>query len=194
MLSRAVPRSIPSCCRTASTSSKTNSAVKRAIASSVAIASYGPKHRQKQQQLYRGILAIAFAGGVATLSQFYLNDGHFIRSSHAEAPPQQEENPLIFEKPKKKEGVSKEENRDLISSQHHQVKKSLENPGIYAWGSNSGRVVAPDQPEERVIKTPRRISWFDGKLLRDVKLDRNFGAAISEKGDLVQWVWLSCSI
>jgi len=29
--------------------------------------------------------------------------------------------------------ISKEENRDLISSQHLQVKKSWENPGVYAW-------------------------------------------------------------
>lgn len=93
----------------------------------------------------------------------------------------------MFEKSRKKEGVSKEENRDLISSQHHQVKRSWEHPGVYAWGSNTGRVVAPDLPAESVIKTPRRIKWFDGKLLRDVKLDRNFGAAIDEQGNLVQW-------
>jgi len=48
-------------------------------------------------------------------------------------------------------------------------------------------VVAPDRPAEAVIKSPRRIGWFDNKLLRDVKLDRNFGAAIDESGDLVQW-------
>lgn len=46
--------------------------------------------------------------------------------------------------------------------------------------------MAPDS-EERYIKTPRRIRYFDGKLLRDIKLDRDFGAAIDEKGDLVQW-------
>jgi len=93
----------------------------------------------------------------------------------------------VFEKSRKKQGASKEENRDLISSQHHQVKRSWEKPGVYAWGSNSGRVVAPDLPAETSIKTPRRIKWFDGKLLRDVKLDRNFGAAIDEQGNLLQW-------
>ncbi|KAK7918482.1 hypothetical protein PG985_010356 [Apiospora marii] len=81
---------------------------------------------------------------------------------------------------------SKEENRDLISSQHLQVKKSWEDPGVYAWGSNEGRVAAPDLAESS-IKTPRRIKYFDGQLLRDIKLDREFGAAITEKGDLVQW-------
>ncbi|KAK7990648.1 Protein FMP25- mitochondrial [Apiospora arundinis] len=81
---------------------------------------------------------------------------------------------------------SKEENRDLISSQHLQVKKSWEDPGVYAWGSNEGRVAAPDSTESS-IKTPRRIKYFDGQLLRDIKLDREFGAAITEKGDLVQW-------
>ena len=82
--------------------------------------------------------------------------------------------------------VSKEENRNTISSQHVQVKQSWENPGVYAWGSNSGRVAAPDS-DEALIKSPRRIPYFDGLLLRDIKLDRNFGAAIDEKGNLLQW-------
>jgi alpha-tubulin suppressor-like RCC1 family protein len=102
---------------------------------------------------------------------------------HAEALPVVAE--IKFEEPRR-EGSSKEENRDIISSQHLQVKKSWENPGVYAWGSNTGRVVAPDS-EEVNIKTPRRIPYFDGKLLRDIKLDRYFGAAISENGDLLQW-------
>ena len=57
---------------------------------------------------------------------------------------------------------------------------------MYAWGSNSGRVAAP-RSNERVIKTPRRIPFFNGMLLRDIKLDRSFGAAIDENGDLLQW-------
>jgi alpha-tubulin suppressor-like RCC1 family protein len=91
----------------------------------------------------------------------------------------------IFETARRK-AKSKEDNRDLISSQHLQVKKSWENPGVYAWGSNSGRVAAPDS-DEKFVKTPQRISSFDGVLLRDVKLDRMFGVAIDQKGDLLQW-------
>ena len=102
---------------------------------------------------------------------------------HAETIPAPAE--VKFEEPRKK-AASREENRDLISSQHLQVKKSWENPGVYAWGNNSGKVVAPDSDETNV-KTPRRILYFDGKLLRDIKLDMNFGAAITEKGDLLQW-------
>ncbi|KAL8762248.1 MAG: hypothetical protein Q9184_001729 [Pyrenodesmia sp. 2 TL-2023] len=102
----------------------------------------------------------------------------------AEAPPAPAD--IKIENTRKKKGLSKEENRDRLSSQHLQVKRSWENPGVYAWGSNSGRVVAPDS-DEQVIKTPRRIPFFDGVLLRDIKLDRNFGAAIDESGDLLQW-------
>lgn len=91
-----------------------------------------------------------------------------------------------LEKRKKKKGASKEENRDLISSQHLQVKRSWENPGVYAWGSNTGKVAAPDS-NDAFIRTPRRIPWFDDVLLRDIKLDRQFGAAVLETGDLVQW-------
>ena len=47
-------------------------------------------------------------------------------------------------------------------------------------------MVAPDSDEVN-IKTPRRIPYFDGKLIRDIKLDKNFGAAIAENGDLLQW-------
>ncbi|EGP83299.1 uncharacterized protein MYCGRDRAFT_87981 [Zymoseptoria tritici IPO323] len=115
-----------------------------------------------------------------------MNNGNFLRQTHAEAPPQEEDNPLLFEESRKKAGVSTEENRDMISSQHHQVKKSWENPGVYAWGSNTGRVAAPGSTDN-VVKTPRRIPFFDGKLLRDIKLDRNFAAAIDENGDLLQW-------
>lgn len=103
---------------------------------------------------------------------------------YAEAPPAPVE--IKIEKVKKPRGSSKEENRNTISSQHLQVKQSWENPGVYAWGSNCGRVVAPDS-DEAVVKLPRRIPYFDGLLLRDIKLDRYFGAAISENGDLLQW-------
>lgn len=108
-----------------------------------------------------------------------------LREVYAEAPAAYPE--IKFEKDKKKtKGLSKEENRDNISSQHLQVKQSWENPGVYAWGSNSGRVVGPES-DEAFIKSPRRISFFDGLLLRDLKLDRDFGAAITEDGDLLQW-------
>ncbi|KAK4192186.1 regulator of chromosome condensation 1/beta-lactamase-inhibitor protein II [Podospora australis] len=92
---------------------------------------------------------------------------------------------LVFEKPRKT-STSKEGTRDLVSPQHVQVKQSLERPGVYAWGSNAGKVAAPDSKETN-IKTPRRISYFDGQVLRDLKLERDFGAAVNEKGDLVQW-------
>ncbi|KAH8590896.1 regulator of chromosome condensation 1/beta-lactamase-inhibitor protein II [Bisporella sp. PMI_857] len=104
------------------------------------------------------------------------------RSLHAEAVPAAE---LKFEEPRKK-ARSREENRDAISSQHLQVKKSWESPGVYAWGNNASRVAAPDSDEVN-IKLPRRIAYFDGKLLRDIKLDRTFGAAVTENGDLLQW-------
>ena len=126
-------------------------------------------------------VAVGLGLGAASLetSRRYL-----FNEVHAEAPPLPAD--IQIEKRITTDGLSKEQNRDTISSQHLQVKKSWENPGVYAWGSNSGRVVAPDL-DEAVIKTPRRISYFDGTLLRDLKLDRNFGAAITEKGDLVQW-------
>ncbi len=123
--------------------------------------------------------------GVGAVTTIYYGYGPFkLGELHAEAPPAAAE--IKIEKVKGSKGFSKEENRDTISSQHLQVKQSWENPGLFAWGSNSGRVVAPDS-DEAVIKLPRRIPFFDGLLLRDVKLDKSFGAAISENGDLLQW-------
>ncbi|KAM7183730.1 Regulator of chromosome condensation 1/beta-lactamase-inhibitor protein II [Naviculisporaceae sp. PSN 640] len=87
---------------------------------------------------------------------------------------------IVFEEPRKSN------ERASVSSQQAQLKNSLEHPGVYAWGSNAGKVVAPDSTDA-VIKTPRRIPYFDGQVLRDLKLDRNFGVAVTEKGDLVQW-------
>ncbi|KKY15036.1 putative mitochondrial protein fmp25 [Phaeomoniella chlamydospora] len=120
--------------------------------------------------------------GIFALSEVYR--GKYTVVSLEAPPPQRPE--VVLEGSKKRKGASKEEIRDLISSQHLQVKKSWENPGVYAWGSNTGKVVAPDS-NEAIIKTPRRIPFFDDLLLRDLKLDRNFGAAITETGDLLQW-------
>jgi len=186
-LARTAARTAPSTCKARSSSSRANFLTHQQTGySRLAAVSYHGRAHRKQRQLVRSIYAIAIAGGLATASQLYINNGGILRSAHAEAPEAEEDNPLIFEESRKKPNVSKEENRDLISSQHHQVKRSWENPGVYAWGSNVGRVVAPDSTES-VIKTPRRIAFFDGKLLRDLKLDRNFGAAIDENGDLLQW-------
>ncbi|KAL0638102.1 hypothetical protein Q9L58_002883 [Maublancomyces gigas] len=79
-----------------------------------------------------------------------------------------------------------EDLKSRLSAQHVQVKNSWENPGVYAWGNNVGRVAAPDSDED-LVKTPSRISAFNGVLLRDLKLDRDVGVAVNEKGDILQW-------
>ncbi|RPB00386.1 hypothetical protein L873DRAFT_811387 [Choiromyces venosus 120613-1] len=89
---------------------------------------------------------------------------------HAEAPP----------------ASSTEDLKRKLSVQHIQVGNSLQNPDVYAWGNKIGRVVSPDS-DENLIKSPRRLPFFDNILLRDLKLDRNIGVAITEKGDLLQW-------
>jgi len=127
----------------------------------------------------------ALLGGSAAYGGWRLFSHLYLQKEEEPVPQGPSEAEVVFEKPRK-EAKSKEENRDIISSQHLQVKKSWENPGLYAWGSNSGRVVAPDS-DDKIVKTPQRLSFFDGILLRDVKLDRNFGAAIDDRGDLLQW-------
>ncbi|KAL7619809.1 hypothetical protein AAE478_010354 [Parahypoxylon ruwenzoriense] len=130
--------------------------------------------RGNARKFLAGVLVALAAGGAAALYPVL-----------TKAPAKPHEAVIEYEKARPL-AESKEDNRDIISSQHLQVKKSWEHPGVYAWGSNSGRVAAPDSTDS-VVKTPRRISYFDGKLLRDIKLDREFGAAVTENGDLVQW-------
>ncbi|RDA91311.1 hypothetical protein CP533_6318 [Ophiocordyceps camponoti-saundersi (nom. inval.)] len=92
---------------------------------------------------------------------------------------------LEFEKPRRA-AVSEEDHRNLISSQHLQVRNSWEHPGVYAWGSNIGKVIDAETMD-KYVKQPRRITYFDDQLLRDLKITKDFGAAIMENGDLVQW-------
>jgi len=127
------------------------------------------------------IVAVIGVSGVALAAAPYVIE----RFVNTEAPAEPEKPELIFEKPLRK-SASAEENREALSSQHLQVKNAWEYPGVYAWGSNVGKVVDPES-NDPVIKTPKRLRYFDGQLLRDLKLDQNFGAAIAENGDLVQW-------
>ncbi|KAG9243247.1 mitochondrial protein-like protein Fmp25 [Calycina marina] len=119
------------------------------------------------------ILSVAVGGGVLL----------YPRNLYAESAPPPAE--IEFEAPRKK-AASKEDSKDFISSQHLQVKRSWENPGVYAWGKNTSRVVAPNSDEVN-IKIPKRIAFFDGKVLRDIKFDSKFGVAVDENGDLLQW-------
>lgn len=141
-----------------------------------------PYAHRRQQHFVRSVAAVAALIATGSAWQWY-NGEKVFRDVHAEEPPQGQD--LVFEE-QRRQPQSSEDNRNIISSQHLQVTKSWENPGVYAWGSNSGRVVAPDS-QESFIKYPRRIPFFDGVLLRDLKMDRNFAAAIDDKGDLLQW-------
>lgn len=144
-----------------------------------------PYAQRRQQHFVRSVATVTALWATATAVQWCNGDG-ILRDAHAEERAQEESEPELQFEPARRQATSSDDNRSIISSQHLQVIKSWENPGVYAWGSNSGKTVAPDS-DEKYIKTPRRIRFFDGKLLRDIKLDRNFGVAIDEKGDLLQW-------
>jgi alpha-tubulin suppressor-like RCC1 family protein len=144
-----------------------------------------PYAQRRQQHFVRSVATVTILGATATAFQ-WANGHSIIREVHAEELPTDDtQAELQFEAPRR-QARSADDNRNIISSQHLQVQKSWENPGVYAWGSNAGKTVAPDS-DEKYIKTPRRIRYFDGKLLRDIKMDRDFGVAIDERGDLLQW-------
>ena len=157
---------------------------------------------KRQTHLYRSVALVALAGSLTAIYTWYTDGPNPWDDAHAEGPPAGDEDSpdttnakpmtidpkdLVFEEARKpREEASKEELRDQISSQHLQVRKSWENPGVWVWGDNNGKVVAPDA-KDGIIRNPRWMRSFDGKLLRDLKLTRTFGAAIDEKGDLLQW-------
>ncbi|EEQ84345.1 mitochondrial protein Fmp25 [Blastomyces dermatitidis ER-3] len=145
----------------------------------------GPLQSQKEPRVpprIRSYIAVAGLTAVISFGYYYIRDrpGSLGEKSRYLQPE------LIVQEAKTRQNLSAEENRESLSPQHVQVKRSWERPGLYAWGSNTGLVANPDS-NEFVVKTPRRIPYFDGMVLRDVKLDQNFGAAITENGDLIQW-------
>ncbi|KZZ92168.1 rRNA processing protein [Moelleriella libera RCEF 2490] len=167
-----------------SSSHRSNLSIRRQWARRV---SGGPPEQPAHNQGGRGFSrAAAFAGvfSIAAAGAYYYPR---IRENFStpEEPAEPSKARPKFEKPRKQPS-SKEENRDLISSAHLQVKNSWENPGVYAWGSNSGKVIDPEA-NDKYIKLPRRISFFNDQLLRDLKLTQSFGAAVNERGDLIQW-------
>ncbi|KAG5934282.1 hypothetical protein E4U60_003967 [Claviceps pazoutovae] len=150
--------------------------------------SNGQEDQAQTQGGSRFARVAVFAGafGIAAAGTYYYPE---IQQSFATPPeetaPSSKSAQLKFEKTRQ-QSATVEDNRDILSSQHLQVKSSWEHPGVYAWGSNAGRVVDPSS-SDRYVKLPRRIKDFDNQLLRDMKLTENFGAAIDETGDLVQW-------
>ncbi|PWY92437.1 putative mitochondrial protein Fmp25 [Aspergillus heteromorphus CBS 117.55] len=73
-----------------------------------------------------------------------------------------------------------------LSSEFVQHKRSLKSPGVFVWGNNAYRVADPNS-KESVVKTPRNFTYFEGQVLRDLKIEERSGAAITSNGDLVQW-------
>ncbi|KAK2590744.1 hypothetical protein QQS21_011576 [Conoideocrella luteorostrata] len=140
-------------------------------------------HRQGASPLNQAAIYVGVFGLAAASAYYYPTIKESLSAPEMPAEPSKAQ--PKFEKARKKP-VSKEDNRDIISSQHLQVKSSWEHPGVYAWGSNEGKVI-DSSSNEKYIKLPRRIPFFNDQVLRDLKLTQSFGAAINEKGDLVQW-------
>lgn len=117
---------------------------------------------------FRNSLGFAAAGTAVFLAYTYATDGW--KGSWSDGPAD----------------VKKVVQFEELGAQFVQEKRSLKSPGVYTWGSNLYRVVDP-KSEDADVKTPRRFSFFDGQVLRDLKIDEKSGAAITANGDLIQW-------
>jgi len=146
---------------------------------------------RRQQHFVRSLVLVTTTAALATAYQWYAGSVEVHAEAPASAPGTDlvERAEVVFEKRRKPKGASKDATRDAISSQHLQVRKSWENPGVWCWGVNDGKVAAPDA-KDGIVRNPRWMPFFDGVLLRDMKLQRDSGAAITENGDLLQWAAL----
>ncbi|KAI5301535.1 hypothetical protein KEM56_001626, partial [Ascosphaera pollenicola] len=135
-----------------------------------------PPPKKTSRFSYGPLIAIAGASGAAYVA-------------HSMSRERQEEERKRAEKEKNDvaNSIAKQINDSLRSSgERKQVEKSWEKPGVFVWGSNEGGVVDPDSSSSNV-KLPRRLRYFDGKIIRDLKVSQHVGAAILDNGDLVQW-------
>ncbi|MBE3046252.1 hypothetical protein IMZ48_27690 [Candidatus Bathyarchaeota archaeon] len=134
-----------------------------------------PPHSGQPPQQGSKVLGFLAAFGLSAGAAYYF---YPINSPE----PAKEEKPRKIRKPTKVQAVEEKK----PEAGEGPVNSSRDSPGVYAWGSNAGKVIDPTS-NETVIKSPRRIAFFDDQVLRDLKLRHNFGAAINEKGNLVLW-------
>lgn len=135
-----------------------------------------PPPKKSSRFSYGPLIAVAGASGAAYLA-------------HSMSRERQNEELKRTEKEKADAAnlVAKQIKDSLRSNaERKQVEKSWENPGVFVWGSNEGGVVDPESSSNNV-KLPRRLKYFDGKVIRDFKINQEVGAAILDNGDLVQW-------
>ncbi|KAJ5561800.1 hypothetical protein N7535_003738 [Penicillium sp. DV-2018c] len=149
----------------------------RSLRSPAAQPLYAPWHRFASSQSrksdpssnwLRNSLGFAVTGTATFLGYSYLTGG-----KEAWTSP-----PVV----KKQEPVDP---NDLRADFVHE-KRSLKSPAVHTWGSNVYKVVDPGS-KDTDVKSPRRFKYFDGQVLRDLKIEEKTGAAITENGDLVQW-------
>lgn len=109
-------------------------------------------------QQARRYLPYGIAIGGAAAGALLLREGK-VQEVHADAPKE------VVRRVEWKEGNTLEVPKDV---------NRWEKAGVYAWGDNRGRVVAPDSNVPS-IKTAQRMHCFDGMVLRDLKLGRVAG-------------------
>lgn len=60
-------------------------------------------------------------------------------------------------------------------------------PPTYIWGSNANGLVAPDRPEEEIVKYPTELPLPSGTHLVSVSAALAHAAGVDEQGNLYQW-------
>lgn len=139
-----------------------------------------PTQREKRDKRPRGSLYAVAAATAAVSLAYYLR----------------KEDPQAEDVRRASEGLNanvqaqvREKGEDTSTKAKEQSRRNAacwNEPGVYIWGSNVGGVISSSKGQSSA-KSPRRIAWFDGKILRDLKVDENICVAVLDNGDLVQW-------
>lgn len=74
-----------------------------------------------------------------------------------------------------------------FSSSSTTTSSSSAQPPTYIWGSNAHGLVAPDSPEEEIIKYPTELPLPPGTRLVSVSAALTHAAGVDEQGNLHQW-------
>ncbi|KAF9427009.1 hypothetical protein BGZ94_005655 [Podila epigama] len=97
--------------------------------------------------------------------------------------------PKFFGKPEpaKQEDIVLDSDLTITSWKQQEQDALIKTPGVMLWGSNKNGLVDPSGKSPGIIQIPQRLSFFEVKALRDLKLGDDVAAAVDEEGNVYQW-------
>ncbi|VBB87838.1 Conserved hypothetical protein [Yarrowia lipolytica] len=165
---------------------------------------YNPSEEEKQQAKHEKAVSWAIISVASVVGVYF---GYKWYGPYSESD--EELHRQVAERQQKKKAVAsaavRQEDADAVAAAAAAADKSSKKgkasvagvsfaemtPGLFAWGDNDGHAIKDTYNAEsetpKLVRSPVRLRYFEGKLLRDVTLGDGSGAAILDNGDVVQW-------